>query len=153
MSDAAAWVSAISTAFAAIGTIAAALVAYVQLRKLNRTLRLNTLSLALDLEKEINVRKERVDEQVAFISENRAKGASEEEIKPLLDELDGYMENWLNVVDRLAYCIRKSYIPEEEWIAEYRNYFRDLINDHESWFRNDSPYLNILYLHRRWQDR
>jgi hypothetical protein len=147
----ASWVSAISTGLAAIAAIIAVLVAFWQLRNLNRTLRVNGLMAVLQLESEINSRKERSDDAVAELERECAREPVDVELVRIVrDQVVGCTENWLNAVDRLAFCILKGYIPERDWKAEYRDYITDLVWRFEPNFRADTWYRNILELHGKW---
>jgi hypothetical protein len=71
-------------------------------------------------------------------------------IDALERELDGYVENWLNAADRLAFCILKGYLEERDWASEYRPYFANLVRKHRDQFGPDTIYTNIKDLHDRW---
>lgn len=146
------WISAIATAVGALAAVAAVFVAYFQLTNLNDTLRINSLMAVLQLEAELNARKEKVDEVAGKIKQlNLTKPEDIELIKVLGEEMNGYLENWINSADRLAFCILKKYVPERDWKTEYRPYFTGLINEHVQFFQANSHYTNILDLHNKWK--
>jgi hypothetical protein len=152
MSEVPNWISAISTAAAALTAIIAVILAYKQLGNLNKTLAMNVLSAVLQLESEMNARKERVDAVSAAIRKEGIKSKPNKALIEILgDELDGYLENWLNASDRLAYCIINGYLPERDWRVEYRQYFDKLVVDHESRFGAGTLYTNIVDLNHKWK--
>ncbi|MBI1248135.1 hypothetical protein GC197_09875 [bacterium] len=114
---------------------------------------MNTLSIALNLETAITDRKQKAEQQASVLREERQKGAPEECLEILEDELNGYLEDWFNAVDRLAYCIRKGYLPGDEWKAEYLEYFENLLTQHEEFFNGQSCYRNIIILHHEWKEK
>lgn len=65
--EAAAWVEAIGTLAAAIAAFVAVAVAYWQLSNLNDSLKMGTLNVVLQLESEMNARKEKVEEASAKV--------------------------------------------------------------------------------------
>ena len=143
-------VTAWATCATALSAFLAVGVAGWQLRNLNSTLRMNRLSTVLQLEAEINARKRNVDEVVADV---RVAELSGEDVIVLVlrDKLDGYVENWLNAVDRLAYCILRNYFTDKDWRTEYRQYLAALVTEHEERFGAATIYKNMVDLHNRWQ--
>ena len=146
------WISATAAVVATATAIVGVIVAYWQLSNLNRTLRMNALTVVLQLEAEMNARKERVDEVAAKIRKQGIKDEPNEGLVEILDEeMQGYLENWLNAADRLAYCILRGYLAERDWKAEYREYFLGLVRDHEEKFGPKSIYTNIIDLSNKWR--
>lgn len=146
------WVTAIATIVGALAAIAAVAVAYWQLNNLNQTLRMNGLMAVLQMEVDMNARKQRVDDLAAEIKKENAKQAPDLQLIRILGEqMNGCLESWLNSADRLAFCILKRYLPERDWRVEYRTYFFELVRDHEAKFRANSLYTNILDLNGKWQ--
>ncbi len=146
-------IQTIATCVAALAAIAAVFVAWWQLGNLNKTLRMNALTVVLGLESEMNMRKMKVDEVATDIrrldcedNENNSKL-----IGILSDYMEGLLENWLNCADRLAYCIKQGYLADKDWKIEYREYFNDLVKDHPDKFRADTIYTNLLDLNNKWK--
>lgn len=151
-SELAAWVSAIGTVGCALVAIWGVIVASRQLGSLNTSLSMNLLSNVLQLEAEMNARKEKADAVAAEIrKESIAKNPNERLLVILGDELQGYLENWLNASDRLAFCILRGLFAERDWRAEYRHYFESLVRDHEKMFGPGTIYTNIVDLNDKWQ--
>ena len=148
----AAWVAAIATAVAAIAAIAAVAVAYWQLSNLNESLKMSALTVVLQLESEMNARKEKVEEASAKVRiEAETVGTQSCQLPILVDTMNGYLENWLNSADRLAYCISKKYLKERDWKSEYRDYFQKLVQDHSQYFGPATIYTNLLDLNNEWR--
>lgn len=148
----AAWTGAIGTGVAALAAIAAVAVAYWQLSNLNDSLRMGTLNVVLQLESEMNARKEKVEEASAKVRlEAEMVGAQSCILPILVDTMNGYLENWLNSADRLAYCISRGYLKERDWKAEYRDYFQKLVEDHSQYFGPATIYTNLLDLNNKWK--
>lgn len=134
-----------------LATAVGVVVAYQQLSNLNTTLRLNSLGIVLQLESEMNSRKERVDELAAAVRIEVLKQVPNEDLVDVLsDQLDGSFENWLNACDRLAYCILRGYFAERDWKSEYRSYFLSLVQDHPEYFGRETIYTNIVDIHHKW---
>ncbi len=117
-----------------------------QLRQLKNQVRLSNLTNVLALESEINDRKEKVDEITRMIGE----GNSEINIE---EHLEAAVENWINSVDRLCFCIRKGYFPEKEWSIEYRDYILGLVRANEDKFGAGSRYVHIINLNSKWKEK
>lgn len=112
MMEAATWVGSIAGCVVAVTAVVALLLAWRQLTNLGSTLRIGRLNTILDIETQMNSRKERVDEQVEKIQ--RSGGLTDEQKKVEQDALDVRLENWFNAVDRLAFCILKDFVPEKD---------------------------------------
>jgi len=130
-------------------------VAFFQLRRLNKSLKLNGVLGIVQLEIEINNRRT----QLANVSHeislegNKTKSAARDKRLVTLDKrLEVDTEAYLNAVDRLAYCILKNYFPNREWKIEYRDFIATEISDHSEFFGPDTRYDNILKLHNKWKE-
>jgi len=146
------WTTAYATVAAALAAIAATAIAYWQLSNLNKTLRMNALTVVLQLESEMNSRKQRVEEYAAQLRiEAEGEKPNDRVVAILSDELNGYLENWFNSSDRLAFCILKGYLAERDWKAEYRQYFADMVRSHEDSFGPGSIYTNVIDLNHKWK--
>jgi hypothetical protein len=101
----------------------------------------------LQLEAEMNARKQEVDEAACELRCEDAKTKPNVKlVSALQDTMKGYLENWLNSADRLAYCILHDYLPERDWRSEYRDLFMCLVRNHEDQFGPKSIYTNIIDL-------
>ena len=149
MMEAATWVGSIAGCVVAVTAVVALLLAWRQLTNLGSTLRIGRLNTILDIETQMNSRKERVDEQVEKIQ--RSGGLTDEQKKVEQDALDARLENWFNAVDRLAFCILKDFVPEKDWRVEYRDYINNIVVKHGKFFPAGTHYRNILDLNNKWQ--
>lgn len=145
-------VGAVGGVLAALAAGAGVAVAWYQLNNLNKALRMSGLMAVLQLESELNARKEKVDELSAKIRELGLAGEKKHELLVIVtDQYKGILENYFNAADRLAFCILKEYVPQKDWKAEYREYFNNIIKGHEGRFGPASPYKNVIDLNNRWQ--
>lgn len=140
---------AIGGFLAGLGAIAAVVVAYWQLKELNKTLKMTGLAAVLSLEAEMNNRRVALDE--CYLRISQVNPTPETTAKVHDDLLQSAIQNHLNAADRLAFCINKGYFPEREWRAEYRDYFANLVKQHEDKFGASTPYRNLKDLHNKWQ--
>lgn len=144
----------VPTWLTAIAAFLAVAVAYWQLSGLNETLRMNGLMAVLQIESELNVRKHQMAEVGTKLAIECSRVPSRQKqrlIEALTRQLKATQENYLNAVDRLAFCILKNYVPEKDWRAEYRDWLASDIRSHEDFFKPGSPYRNITTLNDKWQ--
>lgn len=112
---------------------------------------MSVLSTVLQLESEMNTRKEKLDAAHSAVRrEGVARSPNQKVIAILNDEIQGYQENWLNAADRLAYCILRGYLSERDWKNEYRDFFRGLAKEYESSFGPATKYTDIVDLNHKW---
>jgi len=111
--------------------------------------KINSLMAILEIESQINERKQRSEEVSFKIQNNNGSNSNNKEI--LINELDCALENYINAVDRLAFCIIKEYVKDRDWRTEYRDYISDLIKANPDFFKPGSKYLNIIDLNNKWQ--
>lgn len=136
---------------AGVATAAAVFVAYWQLSGLNSSLRMNGLVAILQLEADLHSRMSRMTEISARIEEEGAKAKpNNKRILALNRHLEASIEQYLNAVDRIAFCIKKNFVPERDWRAEYRTFIADAIKNYPQFFGADSIYCNILDIHKKW---
>ncbi|WDI40222.1 hypothetical protein [Bremerella sp. P1] len=145
------WVSAISSAVCGFGTLAAVLVAFFQLRKLNKSVAFAGLANVIQLERDMCNSKEKLDEINNRIRTECHNNPDPAAIEILEDLRQCYLENWLNTVDRLAYCIIKKHLDDREWKVEYRPYINTVINSFPEEFGVNSIYTNTIDLHDKWK--
>jgi len=142
------WTDIITSA----GTIALAVIAWIQLPKMNKSYRLSSLMAVLDQEKELKSRKTKMDDIAFTIRElNMPSQTSALQIQILNSKLEIAIENYLNAIDRLAFCIIKDYFPERSWRREYRGLFNDVAQTFPEKFGFNSPYINFIDLQNNWR--
>lgn len=129
---------------------------YVQLKNLNASLRNSTLSTLIDLENEINRRKESLDEKCnitrKYYNDLGEKTPDEEELKLLINRENSALENYLNSLDRLSYCILNNYFLDKDWRTEYRDVMFEIVDKKHEQFGTHSRYRNIKKLYSKWKD-
>lgn len=120
------WMQAVtSIVTGALGLIGAA-IALIQVYQIKTQMRGSTLTNVLTLESDMNSRKEKLDDINHDIEIAHKEGRLDDNLKELLTRYqNAAIENWLNSVDRLCFCILKNYLKEKDWKAEYRDYIVD----------------------------
>ena len=142
-------IATISSVIIAIGAL---LIAWRQLSGVRTELRMNSLMAVLEIEAEMNSRKEKVDSILFKIRTFDAEKKLTDDFKDIFnDEHNCVLENWLNSVDRLAYCILKDYLKDRDWCVEYRDYIKDIVEQNESLFGASSRYTNIIDINDKWK--
>ena len=122
-----------------------------ELKNTTSQLKNTTLTNVLSLEAEMNDRKEKVDTINNEIEKLNLNGELTEERKEIyLKFLNVAIENWLNSIDRLCFCIKNDYLIEKDWKAEYRDYVIDVVKTFEEKFGASSKYKNILDINNKW---
>ena len=129
---------------------------YIQLKKLNISLRNSTLSTLIDLENEINRRKESLDEKCndsrKYDNELGNQVPEEKKLKFIINAENSALENYLNSLDRLSYCILNNYFLDKDWRTEYRDVIFDIVDKRHDQFGTHSRYRNIKKLYNNWKD-
>lgn len=137
----------------AITAIVAVVLGYRQLSGLTTTLKMNGFMAVLQIENEMNSRKGKMLEVTDEINQEKVKKTpNDERLEYLKSQLDAHLELYLNSVDRLAFCIRHEYVPEQEWEKEYREYIANVVTNYQASFGPASIYRNTLYMNHRWHD-
>lgn len=137
--DCPSWISA----FATVGFLC---VAWWQFRNLIRS---NTISLELNLESDLNNRKSKMDDissSIRISSSNRDIAR----IEILEDDLEAAIESYLNILDRLAYCILHGYMKDRDWKQEYRDLITDIIRNNEIHFGTGTYYKKLKPHYENW---
>jgi formylmethanofuran dehydrogenase subunit B len=100
------WISAVGSLLGGIAALAAVGIAADQLKKLVTQLKQGSFAALLTLEIEMNNRKQKVEDASREVRRLSEEERSADEIMIAYEYLEGCMENWLNLADRLAFCIR-----------------------------------------------
>jgi len=66
--------------------------------------------------------------------------------------LNECLESYLNVLDRLCFCIIKEYFDNDEMKIEYRNIINDAVSNNKDAFSQASKHRNIKKIHDKWAD-
>jgi len=149
------WIVAASSAIGAAAAVAVVIVAWHQLSSLNRNIRVDGLIGLLQLEAEINDRKQTlvdVAHEITAHSRLPKKDQNSRLLRELEERLKDRTESYLNAVERLCFCIHRGYFPEKEWRAEYREWIATDIEDHEEFFGASTSYTHMVKLHEMWRD-
>jgi hypothetical protein len=77
-------------------------------------------------------------------------GMSEEEKEKCSIFRNTVTESWLNCLDRLCFCIRKGYLKEREWKAEYSNYIKMVVETLGDKHNLAARYKNIVCVYIEW---
>jgi hypothetical protein len=152
------WILAIASIIAGIAGALAAFCAVWQipqikneLKNANQQLKNSVLTNVLSLETEMNSRKERVDDvSHEYLLLEKDDKLTEDINSIYTKRLTTALENWLNSIDRLCFCIKNEYLSEKDWKAEYRDYIVDVVREHESKFGAASKYKNIIHINDKW---
>ncbi|MCR5861775.1 hypothetical protein LRS05_06320 [Flavobacterium sp. J372] len=158
------WISAISSAVTTLLTVGILLIAYFQIRQIKEQLsnmsenqRTNTLMTVLELESELNKRKESFDNVCFDLREyNHQISISNtllnlEKLEIVQDKISVAKENYLNSLDRLSYCIIHKYLSDRDWKTEYRDVIFDVVDNHSDCFGVTSRFRNTKKLYEKWK--
>lgn len=148
-------VTVIADSVAAVGAIMASIVALVQLPKITRQLKLGSVSVVLEIEAQMTSRKQRVadfDERIRLLPQTVVDEEERKRTARILSDVrKTAVEDWLNALDRLCFCIIKGYIDEIEWRKEYEDYLTSVVSKYKESFQADTPYTHIADLHQHWK--
>lgn len=158
------WISAISSALTTIISGGVLWVAYyqikqvkVQLKGLAENQKNSTLMAVLELESELNKRKESFDKANFELREyNLALESSKKKLnKDLLeiysDKIEVSKENYLNSLDRLSYCILHDYLSDRDWRTEYRDTIFEAVDNYKEKYDISSRYRNTIDIYNKWK--
>ena len=145
---------------AGIATVGAVLIAWYQLRNLNKNLIASNLMTIFEIEFELNRRKERLSEirqkNEEFLLKFKEQKPNENE-RELIKALEGNRkeayENYLNVFDRLCYFVINKKLDENDFRLEYRDMLFDTIQSDNNTFGTGTKYRNMVKLFNNWKDK
>jgi hypothetical protein len=145
------WIQALSSIVTVLLGICALVFAVYQISHITVQLRISALTKVLSLESEMNLRKEKLDNINHEIRILHMEGKLDGKTKEIYEnKQDSIIENWLNSVDRLCFCIKRNFFTEKDWKLEYRDFVKEIIQSFEYKFRADTKYNNILELNKKW---
>lgn len=158
------WISAISSVLSVLISFGFLFVAWyqikqvkIQLQSLAESQKNSTLMTVLELESELNKRKEYFDQcnfelRAYDIEINSSKNELNQDVLELLsDKIKIARENYLNALDRLSYCIIHKYILDRDWKTEYRDVIFDAIDNYSECFGVSSRFRNTKQLYKKWK--
>lgn len=159
------WISALATVFSAIISLFILLIAYyqikqvkVQLKSLADSQKNSTLMTVLELESEMNRRKENLDgcnfdlRQYAIDIASLDKILNKDSLELFEDRIKVSKENYLNALDRLSYCIIHNYLSDRDWKTEYRDVLFGAVDNYSDCFGVSSRFWNIKKLYEKWKN-
>lgn len=159
------WISAISSVLTTIISGGALCVAYyqikqvkIQLKGLSKNQKNNTLMAVLELESELNKRKESFDKanfelrEYNHEIENFNKKLSADLLGIYNDKINVSKENYLNSLDRLSYCILNDYLSDRDWRTEYRDTIFESVYNYRDNFGVSSRYRNTIKIYDKWKN-
>lgn len=127
------WIQAITAIVTGVFGLAGAIFAIVQVYQIKNQLSSATLTNVLTLEAEMNSRKAKLDDINNEIEKANLEGKLDKNAKEVFKRYqNSAIENWLNSVDRLCFCIKSNYLKEKDWKMEYRDYIIDIVRDRKS---------------------
>jgi len=112
---------------------------------------MSSLMAVLEIETQMNERKVRLDDCSARIKQGHADKVPKENMAILAGSFEAALEDYLNAMDRLCYCMLHGYLEDKDWRAEYRNYLNNAVKEFPNKFNEASPYRNIKKLNEKWQ--
>ncbi|GEP52782.1 hypothetical protein FNO01nite_34540 [Flavobacterium noncentrifugens] len=159
------WISAISSAVSAFISILVLCVAWfqikqvkVQLKSLAESQKNSTLMTVLELESEMNKRKENLDHynfelrQYGIDVNSNNRELNNDSIDLFQDRIKVARENYLNSLDRLSYCIIHNYLSDRDWKTEYRDVLFDAVDNFSDCYGVSSRFWNTKKLYEKWKN-
>ncbi|AWK05588.1 hypothetical protein HYN56_15630 [Flavobacterium crocinum] len=159
------WISAISAMFSAFISGGVLWVAWYQIKQVKLQLKNlaegqknSTLMTVLELESEMNRRKENLDRcnfdlrQYGIDINSSEKQLSEDTLELFQDKIKVARENYLNALDRLSYCIIHNYLSDRDWKTEYRDILFDAVDNYSECFGVSSRFWNTKKLYEKWKN-
>lgn len=158
------WISAISSSLTMLISGGVLWVAYYQIKQVKKQLKglaenqkNSTLMTVLELESELNKRKENFDKanfelrEYNLGIENSKKKLSKELLEIYTDKIDVSKENYLNSLDRLSYCILHDYLLDRDWRTEYRDTIFEAVDTYKENYDVSSRYRNTIKIYDKWK--
>ncbi|KAF9658346.1 hypothetical protein HBA12_14250 [Tenacibaculum mesophilum] len=158
------WISAISSALTTIISGGVLWVAYyqikqvkVQVKGLAENQKNSTLMAVLELESELNKRKESFDKanfelrEYNLELESSKKKLNKDLLEIYSDKIEVSKENYLNSLDRLSYCILHNYLSDRDWRTEYRDTIFEAVDSYKEKYDISSRYRNTIDIYNKWK--
>ena len=145
------WIQSITAIVTGVFGLGGAIFAIIQIYQIKNQLSSATLTNVLTLEAEMNSRKAKLDDINNEIEKANLEGKLDKNTKEVFRKYqNSAIENWLNSVDRLCFCIKSNYLKEKDWKMEYRDYIIDIVRTYEDKFGESSLYTNIKDINQKW---
>ena len=153
-------INTVAACISALAMVATAVIAWIQLSRMNKTINDSSLMSNFEIEFELNKRKERLSELRTEIEKyvvDHTNNAKSDEVKNAVqimnDQYNELLENYLNIFDRLCYYILKDRLNDEDFRIEYREKLNDEIKAYGEYFKAGTRYRNMLKLDQEWQSK
>lgn len=145
------WIQSITAIITGGLGLIGAIFAIIQIYQIKNQLSSATLTNVLTLEAEMNSRKAKLDDINNEIEKAKIEGKLDKNAKEVFKRYqNSAIENWLNSVDRLCFCIKSNYLKEKDWKMEYRDYIIDIVRTYEDKFGESSLCTNIKDINQKW---
>ena len=158
------WISAVSAVFSTLISACVLWVAWYQIKQVKLQLKNlaegqknSTLMTVLELESEMNKRKENLDScnfdlrQYGIDINSSEKELNEDTLELFKDKIKVALENYLNALDRLSYCVIHNYLSDRDWKTEYRDILFDAVDNYTECFGVSSRFWNTKRLYEKWK--
>ncbi|MEM8927091.1 MAG: hypothetical protein AAGC45_02720 [Bacteroidota bacterium] len=158
------WIVAVSSALTTIISGGILWIAYYQIKQVKKQLenlsenqKNNTLMTVLELESELNKRKESFDKANFELRhynievQKSRENLNKELLEIYKDKINISKENYLNSLDRLSYCILHKYLPDRDWRTEYRDTIFDTVDSFKDNFGVSTRFRNTTKLYEKWK--
>jgi hypothetical protein len=114
---------------------------------------INQLNALLLLEQDMSRRKDRIGEiqtELTTLQKSAAYTSDNTILEPAIRQYKESVENYLNSLDRLCFCILWNKFSENELRSEYRDVVRTTLLDFKDHFHAGTDFKNIVKIHRKW---
>ena len=153
------WIGAVMSVIGGLTAIVGVGIATWQLSNANKqiqglkvSLRMNALAAVLQIENELRNRMARmVDIGTSLDLQKSNVKPNQKKVAALERHLNSCIEQYINAADRLAFCIKNEYVPDQDWRPEYRDFLSNIVRDYSNHFGPDSIYTNIIDLNGKWK--
>lgn len=150
-------VSTIIYALSAIVALGMFGIAINQLKKLRSQVeeavtanRINGLQTFLEIEKQISDSRRDFSKAAMEMQDKKNEdGTIPESVQLYFSEC---LENHLNTLDRLCFCILKKYFDNDEMKIEYRHVIQQAVDSNPDRFTSSTKHRNITKIYDKWAD-
>lgn len=123
----------------------------IQVQEAVKSNRISELGTFLEVENQIKNSRRELTKASLNVLTLKDKGRQDELDSASL-YLDECIENYLNGLDRLCFCIIKEYFDNDDMKIEYRHVINDAVEKNPTYFQQASKHRNIKKIHEKWAD-
>lgn len=113
--------------------------------------KINRLIALLDVEKTININRVEVSKTSHYIN-LESSGMDENQLDSWNLQLEQCIENYLNSVDRLCFCLLNSYFDDDELRKEFRMMINETYESYNTQINKGTHFRNIKKIYNKWSD-